>query len=146
MSQGALLLDTNVLVAILRGRTPVVRERLGRARAAGQSITVSALSMFELWHGVARSDRPAVSAQQVRELLDGGVDVIAFGNDDAEVAGALRLHLDRAGTPIGPYDLLIAAQAVRTGRTVITANVREFSRVPDLTWENWSAPEGDAGQ
>jgi tRNA(fMet)-specific endonuclease VapC len=57
------------------------------------------------------------------------------------IAGDLRAELERAGTPIGPYDLLIAAQALRSGSTLVTANVREFRRVPGLAVEDWTVLE-----
>ncbi len=55
------------------------------------------------------------------------------------MAGEIRAALEKAGTPIGPYDLLIAAQALRRSATLVTANASEFSRVPRLSWQNWSA-------
>ena len=63
-----------------------------------------------------------------------------FAEEHAEAAGSLRTRLERAGTPIGPYDLLIAAHALTERSTLVTANTREFSRVPGLTVENWSLP------
>ena len=66
-------------------------------------------------------------------------EVSAFDEEDAKTAGELRATLEGAGTPIGPYDLLIAAQALRTGATLVTANVAEFTRVPDLQWQDWTA-------
>jgi tRNA(fMet)-specific endonuclease VapC len=67
------------------------------------------------------------------------LNVLPFESEDARIAGEVRIKLERAGTPIGPYDLLIAAQAIRHGLQLITANVREFSRVEGLRWEDWSA-------
>jgi tRNA(fMet)-specific endonuclease VapC len=55
------------------------------------------------------------------------------------IAGDLRAALDAAGTPIGPYDVLIAAQALRSNATLVTANVSEFARVPGLQWQDWTA-------
>ncbi len=63
----------------------------------------------------------------------------AFSEEDAMTAGDLRASLDAAGTPIGPYDLLIAAQALRISATLVTANVSEFTRVPGLQWQDWTA-------
>ena len=60
--------------------------------------------------------------------------------DDAREAGDIRAALERTGTPIGPYDVLIAAQARRRGAMLATANVREFARVPGLRLVDWSAP------
>jgi len=66
-------------------------------------------------------------------------DVLPFGEEDALAAGDLRAGLEAAGTPIGPYDLLIAAQALRSGTMLVTANVAEFARVRGLLWQDWTA-------
>jgi tRNA(fMet)-specific endonuclease VapC len=63
-----------------------------------------------------------------------------FEPEDAEEAGDIRAVLERAGTPIGPYDILIAAQARRRSAVLITANEREFARVPGLKTEDWTSP------
>ena len=62
-----------------------------------------------------------------------------FTDADAEEAGDIRLDLERAGTPIGPYSVLIAAQARRRGATLVTASARKFARVPGLRTEDWTA-------
>jgi len=61
-----------------------------------------------------------------------------FEPDDAEEAGDIRADIERAGAPIGPYDVLIAAQARRRGALLVTANTREFTRVPGLRTEDWA--------
>ena len=63
---------------------------------------------------------------------------MTFDAEDAHEAGDIRALLERAGTPIGPYDILIAAQARRRGATLVTANTREFARVPGLKTEDWT--------
>ena len=65
--------------------------------------------------------------------------IVPFDDEDAAAAGDLRAALEAAGTPIGPYDLLIAAQALRSGTTLVTANVSEFARVRGLLWQDWTA-------
>ena len=65
-------------------------------------------------------------------FLSGNIGILPFEESDAAIAGDLRTALEANGTPIGPYDLLIAAQALRTGATLATANVAEFARVPSL--------------
>ncbi len=65
--------------------------------------------------------------------------MLPFEAEDAEIAGDLRAALERAGTPIGHYDVLVAAHAIRLGATLVTANGRELTRVPGLTWEDWAA-------
>jgi tRNA(fMet)-specific endonuclease VapC len=63
---------------------------------------------------------------------------VSFEERDAAIAGDLRASLEASGTVIGPYDLLIAAQALRTDATLVTANTSEFARVPGLMWEDWT--------
>jgi tRNA(fMet)-specific endonuclease VapC len=68
--------------------------------------------------------------------------VVPLEEEDAVTAAEIRLALERAGTPIGSYDLLIAAQALRHRATLVTANEKEFARVEDLSWKNWAADPG----
>ena len=98
-----------------------------------------AIALFELATGIAKSDRRDQSAALLAEFLAAGIVVAPFEADDAHHAGDIRAHLARQGTPIGHYDLLIAAQARRRGATLVTANGREFDRVPGLACEDWSA-------
>jgi len=132
------LLDTNAVIAVLRNRPARVRERLRRSVAEDASIIVSTIVLFELWYGVARSGRPEENAERLRVFLSGNIGVLPFEEGDAAIAGELRATLEANGTIIGPYDLLIAAQALRTGTTLVTANTSEFARVPGLAWEDWS--------
>jgi tRNA(fMet)-specific endonuclease VapC len=133
------LLDTNAVIALLKDEPAVFRKRLRRAVSRGAAIAVSSIVLYELWYGVARSARRRENAERLRVFLSGGIEVSAFDEEDAKTAGDLRATLEAAGTPIGPYDLLIAAQALRTGATLVTANVAEFTRVPGLQWQDWSA-------
>lgn len=132
-------LDTNAAIAVLNGRPPAVRKRLEAALAAGEEVAISAVVLFELRFGVARSARPKENAARIATFLSGPVTVVPFSAEDAEDAGDLRFMLERAGTPIGPFDLLIAAQARRLGAAIVTANTREFARVPGLKRLDWSA-------
>jgi tRNA(fMet)-specific endonuclease VapC len=132
------LLDTNAVIALLKNQPPTFRKRLRRAVSKDAAIAVSAIVLFELWYGVARSDRRRENAERLRVFLSGKIDVAPFAQEDATIAGDLRATLEAAGTPIGPYDLLIAAQALRTGTTLVTANVSEFARVPGLLWQDWT--------
>ena len=133
------LLDTNAVIAILNNRPPAVRDRLRVALSTETAIGISSVVVYELWYGVARSQRRSENAERLRVFLSGDIDVFAFDDEDAEKAGDLRAQLEAAGTPIGPYDLMIAAQAVRLGATLVTANVSEFARVSGLDWEDWTA-------
>jgi tRNA(fMet)-specific endonuclease VapC len=132
------LLDTNAVIAVLKNQPVGVRQRLRRARLEGASIGVSSVVVFELWYGVARSERRPENAERLRVFLSADISVLSFDEEDARVAGDLRAWLERAGTPVGPYDLMIAAQALRTGVTIVTANVSEFGRVSGLSWQDWT--------
>ena len=132
------LLDTNAVIALLTDRPPAVRKRLRRVAAKDASIGVSTVVLFELWYGIARSERQRENSERLRVFLAGNVDVVPFEEEDAAIAGDLRAALEAEGTPIGPYDLLIAAQSLRTGATLVTANVSEFQRVKGLSWQDWA--------
>jgi tRNA(fMet)-specific endonuclease VapC len=137
---GGILLDTNAVIAVLNDRPAGIRPRLCRALSRGTSIAVSSVVLYELWYGVARSERRHENAERLRIFLSGRIDVVPFDADDAETAGDLRATLEAAGTPIGPYGTLVAAQALRSGATLVTANTAEFARVRGLAWQDWSAP------
>lgn len=134
------LLDTNAAIALLADRPTTVRQRLRQLPPAALELALPSVVLLELWYGVARSSRRAANTERLRSFLSGAVTVLPFEEEDAAIAGALRAELERAGTPIGPYDLLIAAQALRSGATLVTANVAEFRRVRGLLWEDWTLP------
>jgi tRNA(fMet)-specific endonuclease VapC len=85
-----------------------------------------------------KSAKPATNKARVETFLVGPFTILDFDADDAGVAGLLRAKLEKQGQPIGAYDLLIAAQGVRHGMTVVTNNLKEFKRVPGLSLEDWT--------
>ena len=133
-----LCLDTNVVIGILNGRPEAVRRNLVTALAAGEQVTVSSIVLFELWYGAAKSGRPAENAERIKTFLSGQIEILPFEQEDAREAGHLRAALEKAGTPIGPFDVLIAAQALRWQAPIVTANAGEFDRVPGLTRLDWT--------
>lgn len=133
------LLDTNACIAIINDRPAVVRGRFQAALMDGAAMAVSSVVTFELWYGVGKSQRRALDTERVRTFLAGPLDMLAFDDADAQIAGMLHARLEAAGTPIGAYDLLIAAQALRYQRILVTAKVAEFSRVQGLIFEDWAA-------
>ena len=133
------LLDTNAAIAIINGKPVGVRSRLQRVAPRSARIAISSIVLFELWYGVARSERQRDNAERLRVFLSGAIGVAPFDEDDAATAGKIRASLEQHGKPIGPYDLLIAAQALRIGATLVTANVSEFQRVEGLIWQDWAA-------
>jgi tRNA(fMet)-specific endonuclease VapC len=130
-------LDTNVVILIVNGRSSSLRHRLGEQMRSGMPIALPAIALFEMGYGFAKSDRRAVNERLLERFLGLGVDVLPFDAEDAEHAGDIRAYLESKGTPIGPYDCLIAAQARRRGATLVTANGREFARVPGLMVTDW---------
>lgn len=88
---------------------------------------------------VARSGHRRENAERLRIFLSGDIHITPFGEEDARSAGELCAALETAGTSIGPYDLLIADQALRNAATLVTANVSEFARVRGLAWQDWTA-------
>lgn len=131
------LLDTNACIALINGKPVSVRARFAKAVDAGAQVLVPAVAIFELWYGVAKSARAEANAQAVETFLAGPVRLLAFEEEDARRAGAVRAALEMVGKPIGAYDVLIAGQALRHKLTLVTANAREFGRVKGLVWEDW---------
>jgi tRNA(fMet)-specific endonuclease VapC len=132
-------LDTNIAIYVINRRVPAVRLRLAEQLRLGTEIGLPVISLFELRYGHARSDRRAESDRLLAEFLAPGIAVLPFEAEDAAHAGDIRADLESKGTPIGPYDYLIAAQARRRGAALVTLNTREFSRVPGLLVVDWSA-------
>ncbi len=130
------LLDTNACIAALNGRPSLVRDRIVHVRSAGGEIIVSSIALFELWHGVGRSRQVERNAERLVIFRD-SVKILPFEEEDARIAGGIEAELRTRGTPIGPYDILMAGQAIRWSLTLVTTNLREFSRVQGLQWEDW---------
>jgi tRNA(fMet)-specific endonuclease VapC len=126
------LVDTNVFIRLMVDDD---RALARRARIHGHEIGLSAIVLHELYFG---SFGGSGSTDQL-DLLDGlRLPLLPFDAGDARAAAEIRADLRRKGTPIGPYDLLIAGQAVARGLVVVTRNVREFERVEQLEVEDWS--------
>jgi len=130
--------DTNVVIAVLKQRPAPLLERFTRELAQG-TLALSTIVLFELYYGIANSSRRKENSDRLAVFLEAPIAMLSFEPEDAEEAGTLRAELRRAGTPIGPYDLLIAAQARRRGAVLVTANATEFARVPGLMMEDWLA-------
>ena len=128
------LLDTNACIKLLNGSSPALLARL--RGCAAPEIRVSSVTRAELLYGARRSARVA---ENLRVLAAFFAPLVSLPFDDAcaEAYGAIRASLAAAGRPIGPNDLLIAATALAHDLTLVTHNVREFSRIPALKIEDW---------
>lgn len=127
------LLDTNVLSDLVRNPGGRAARRL--AVVGEPAVCTSIVVACELRYGVAKKDSPQLT-ERVDELLS-SLEILPLDKDADRRYAEIRSHLDRAGTPIGPNDLLIAAHARSLDLIVVTANVEEFARVPGLAAENW---------
>ena len=125
------LLDTNAVIKILKGDV-IFDRRVGRYRSG--EVGVPSVVVYELYFGVFKGHRMAGSMEAIGALRFQTVD---FNSEDAKAAAEIRASLAAAGTPIGPYDILIAGQALARDLTLITHNTREFSRVHGLHIEDW---------
>ena len=127
------MLDTNIVIYTIKNRPEAARKAFKKHQ--GQ-ICISAVTWGELVYGAERS------AQTERNLADieglaARIEVTAFDGQAAIHFGQLRAELYRAGTPIGPYDMMIAGHARSMGLVLVTNNLGEFERVPGLRLENW---------
>lgn len=133
------LLDTNACIALINGTEVNVRRRFQRAVARESVMLLSSVVAFELWYGVAKSQRKESNTQRLETFLAGPLEWALFDEDDARAAGTVRAELETMGKPIGAYDVLLAGQARRRGATLVTSNTKEFTRVHGLKWEDWAA-------
>ncbi|OWV99857.1 tRNA(fMet)-specific endonuclease VapC [Rhizobium sp. R693] len=132
------MLDTNICIFTVKNRPQQVREAFNRHH--GQ-LCISSISLMELIYGAERSAMPERNLSVV-EGFSARLEVLSYDQMAASHTGQLRAELARHGTPIGPYDQLIAGHARSRGLILVTNNRREFDRVPGLRVEDWgvSAP------
>lgn len=130
------LLDTNIVSDLVRQPQGIVARRIATVGEA--EICTSIVVAAELRYGAARRDASRLTAQV--EAILARLDVLPFEAPADATYGLLRAALERAGTPIGANDLLIAAQALTLGHTLVSDNEREFARIDGLVRENWLRP------
>jgi tRNA(fMet)-specific endonuclease VapC len=126
------LLDANAVIALLNDATSNAARRLRREKPS--EVAISAVVAHELFYGAFRSRRAAQNLALIDALQ---FSVLELDKEDARQAGAIRALLAAKGTPIGPYDVLIAGQAVARNLILVTHNTQEFGRVPGLRFEDW---------
>ena len=128
------LLDTNICIYIINKKPLKVFDHFS-GLVTGE-IGVSALTVAELEFGAAKSQARARNEEALARFLS-PLEVVPFGEGAARHYGVMRAALERKGTPIGAVDMLIAAQALSVGATLITNDLGEFRRVPGLRCKNW---------
>ena len=127
------LLDANAVIALLNDTTSPIARRV--RRFTPRDFGVSAIVIHELYYGASKSQRVEKNIARVDALQ---FPVLEFEEKDARQAGEVRADLASKGTPIGPYDVLIAGQAKARNLTLVTHNTTEFQRVEGLRVEDWS--------
>jgi tRNA(fMet)-specific endonuclease VapC len=132
----SLCLDTNTLIDVVNGKA-IVRQRFEATLDSGAEVFTSSISAQEIMFGALISKQPDEEFAAARKVLD-RITVAAFSDGDAEASARLQAELRDIGQSIGSFDTLIAGQCLNRAWAVVTANVREFSRVPDLTVINWT--------
>jgi tRNA(fMet)-specific endonuclease VapC len=133
------VLDTDICSYLMKRAHSAMIERV--KTFAARELKVSVVTLFELEYGVLRSARRDHLRRVIRAFLE-NVEILDWTSSAAREAGAVRAELAAAGSPIGAYDLLIAGHARSLDATLVTHNLREFSRVSGLRLEDWA---GDAG-
>lgn len=132
------LFDSNLCIAIMNGSAWRVTAAFDRAIHAGSEFYLPTIVVHELWYGVAKSLQLSANTRKLEVFQSRLTGTLEFSDQDARLSGQIRAELARRGTPIGPYDVLIAGQALARGLTLVTANMREFSRVDGLKLADWT--------
>jgi tRNA(fMet)-specific endonuclease VapC len=131
------LLDTNTCIRIINGRSQAVRARL--LTVPPSDVAICSIVRAELFYGSAKSQTPAASRKK-QDVFLAPFATLPFDDAAANAYGQLRADLEKAGTPIGPLDMQIAAIALAQQLILVTHNSREFSRIQGLQLEDWESP------
>mgnify|MGYP001240479120 CR=1 FL=1 len=129
------LLDTNAVIALMTCRSETLLRRVEATEPS--ALAVSSIVAHELYFGAYKSLKVDFNLETLRLLF---TDIVSldFDREDARAAGEIRADLKRQGAPIGPYDVLIAGQALARGLPLVTNNTSEFGRIAGLRLENWT--------
>lgn len=129
----AYMLDTNICIYVMKNQPEQLRDKFN---SLAEQLCISSITLGELQYGAEKSSRREANAMRVQHFI-ARLQVLSFDDRAALQYGQLRAELERAGTPCGAYDMQIGAHARSEGLTVVTNNMREFTRMPGLRTENW---------
>ncbi|MFH2045248.1 MAG: type II toxin-antitoxin system VapC family toxin [Pseudomonadota bacterium] len=127
------ILDTNTLIYFFKGKGQIAKNLFA---TYPKDIAIPSIVLYELEVGIAKSSFPQKRTKQLQNLTN-IINILPFGYDEARIAAAIRTKLEKSGTPIGPYDILIAAIAVSNRSTLVTHNIKEFNRIKNLDLVDW---------
>ena len=130
------VLDTNVCIRILKGAPAGMLKKMNAITA--DQVAIPSIVRFELFYGAYKSNKQKETLRLLNEFLKPFISV-DFDEKAAMECGNIRAELDNKGTPIGPYDLMIAAIALSGGYTLVTHNIKEFSRIENLKIVDWES-------
>ncbi len=130
------MLDTNIVIYTIKNRPKQIRELFN---LHSKQICISTVTLGELVFGAEHSQQVERNLADI-EAMTARLEVLPFDTKAAYHFGQIRAELYRLGKPIGPYDMMIAGHARRSGLVLVTNNEKEFSRVPGLLVENWVTP------
>jgi tRNA(fMet)-specific endonuclease VapC len=128
------LLDTNICIYIINKKPAALLSRLTLLQP--EDIKISSIVLAELEYGVFKSKMQEKNRAALHNFVS-SFEIIPFDQRDVEIFGLLRAELEHRGEVIGPYDMMIAAQAISRAYTLVTNNIKEFQRIPQLNLENW---------
>lgn len=133
------LLDTNICIFLIKNKNQYLKQKIFSCKK--DEIYLSSITIAELEYGVSKSQFRERNRQALLDFCSDFTNIIDFTTEDTEAYGMIRAYLENKGIPIGPFDTQIAAQGLTRNLTVVTNNVREFSRVPGLKIEDWTVEE-----
>lgn len=128
------LLDTNICIYIIKRQPPQVLEKFQTLQIS--DVGISSITIAELEYGIYKSQRQEQNRIALSQFLI-TLEILPFDERSTQTYGRIRAELERQGLVIGSMDMLIASQAISLGLTLVTNNVRELSRIPELVLENW---------
>lgn len=128
------LLDTNICIYIINQKPESVYKKFKKIRL--ENISISSITEFELKYGVQKSVQYEKNLKVLEDFLS-YLNILPFVSSDTNKAAKIRLDLERIGKPMGPFDLLIASQAISHKLILVTNNEKEFSRIKEIKTENW---------
>jgi len=128
------MLDTNTCIYIIKRKPVDAFDRFRQVRIS--QVGISSITLSELEYGVMKSSKPEQNQLALAQFV-APLEILPYNDEAAQHYGTVRFHLEKHGTLIGSLDLLISAHALSTGSILVTNNVKEFKRVPNLKIENW---------
>lgn len=130
------ILDTNICIFLIKNKSEHLLNRIMSCNK--EDIYLSSITIAELEYGASKSLYREKNRQAILDFCSNFINILDFTAEDTEAYGLIRAYLEKKGTPIGPYDLQIAAQGLTRNFTIVTNNYDEFTRIPDLKVEDWT--------